>query len=236
MNRTKLLVSLSFLMGSAAYASTLVPVAPCVPGTLTSYIALASTGCSVGPTTLVFRDFSLSLVSASGGALPVGPASIIVSPIISGQKFGLNYASAGFNVTPGQFIQYLLSYTIDDPPIIHGFEMNMFDPPTPPGMSSITSVECFGAAFIGSICPTSTITQMVSDNGITPSLTDVQLFAPFSIVGDRSTITLDAHLGGTADIISFTQLAIVVPEPATAWFAGAGLVLLFTVRRRARER
>jgi hypothetical protein len=231
MNPTKLLAGMSFIMCSAAYASTITPVAPCLPGTLANYIALGATGCSVGPTTLVFSDFSFGLVSASGGAVPIGAADIAVTPVISAQKFGLNYASSGFKVTAGQFIQYLLSYTIDDPPIIHGFELDMFDPPTPPGMASITNVGCLGAAFSGSTCPTSTITQMVSDNGITASLTDIKTFGPVTILGDRSTITLDAHLGGTADITSFTELAI-IPEPATAWCAGAGLLLLFSVRRR----
>jgi hypothetical protein len=228
---TKLLASVGFVICSAAYANTITPVAACVSGTLASYIALGATGCSVGPTTLVFSDFSFGLVSASGGAVAVGAAGITVTPVISPQKFGLNYASSGFNVTAGQFIQYLLSYTIDDPPIIHGFELDMFDPPTPPGMASITSVGCLGAAFSGSTCPTSTVTQMVSDNGITASLTDIKNFGPVSILGNRSTITLDAHLGGTADITGFTEFAA-IPEPATAWFAGAGLLLLFAVRRR----
>lgn len=223
MNTTKLLVGAGFLLCSSAYAAPM-----CATDTLANYIGLGSGGCMVGPI-LRFKDFSFSVLSSSGGADPISAGGITVSPVISGPKFGLTFASAGFTIIAGRSIQYLVGYTIDEPPIIHGFELDLADPPTPPGISSITSVQCLGAAFSGSTCPASTITQTTSDNGVTASLTDIKLFAPVGILGDRTTITLDAHLGGKADITSFTELAI-VPEPAAASLAGAGM-LLFCVAR-----
>ena len=143
-------------------------------------------------------------------------------------RFGLTYSSSGFSVTSGQSIQYLLTYTIDPPPpIIHGFDMSFdVDGPTAPGMDTITSVECLNSAFTGAVCPTSTVTQTVFDNGITFSRDSYAPFPGyFTTMGDRTTITLDASTGGTANFTSLSETAV-TPEPASGLLAGLTLVLL----------
>jgi hypothetical protein len=214
----------------------LAPIAgagPCGIGTLASYIALGSGGCSVG--TLAFTDFAFSTISSSGGAVAVTSTGITVTPVILGAKAGLNYASAGFSVTAGQSIQYLLAYTIDDPPIIHGFELEMFtDPPVFPGIAQIDSLSCVGAAFLGTSCSGTTRLNSVFDNGASASHLDTEFFgSPAITVGNRTTITLDATSGGSANFESFNELAI-VPEPESFWLISSSLLLLLWPRRAPR--
>jgi hypothetical protein len=204
----------------------------CTADTLANYIALGSGGCNVGA--LTFMDFAFSTVSSSGGPIAVTAADITVTPVIAGNRAGLNYASAGFSVTAGQSIQYLLAYTIDDPPIIHGFELEMFtNSPVFPGLAQIDSVECVGAAFVGMVCGGTTTLNSVFDNGVSVSHKDVKFFAGTVIVGDRTTITLDATGGGSANFASFNGLAI-VPEPGPFWLTAGSVLLLLWTRRTLR--
>ena len=205
---------------------------PCGIGTLASYIALGSAGCTVG--SLAFTDFAFSTVSSSGGAVAVTAAGITVTPVIVGAKAGLNYASAGFGVTAGQSIQYLLAYAIDDPPIIHGFELEMFtDSPVFPGIAQIDSLQCVGAVFLGTSCPGTTVLNSVFDNGATVSHLDTEFFGPAITVGNRTTITLDATSGGSANFESFNGLAI-VPEPGSFWLIAGSFLLLLLSRHGLR--
>ncbi|HEX3682819.1 MAG TPA: hypothetical protein VHU83_09770 [Bryobacteraceae bacterium] len=233
------LAAVTFLMCSCLMCSTVVasPL-PCVTGTLAGYIALGSTGCTVGPA-LIFNNFSFAVLSSSGGAVALTPPAIAVDPQIGpGAEYGLNYASSGFSVSAGQSIQYLLSYTIDPPPIIRGFKLNLFtDPPVFPGFAEISSTECLGAAFSGSSCSGVPLVQDVFSNGVVSSLQSVQAFSPVGILGDRTTITLNAASGGSSSFTSFTESTI-SPEPRSALLLAAALAALligaglrrFTVR------
>ena len=53
----------------------------------------------------------------------------------------------------------------------------------------------------------------MSDNGITAVLNGVMILAPVQIVGELTTITLDAHLGGSASFTNFQENALLAPEP-----------------------
>jgi hypothetical protein len=211
--------------GLAFVCAALMADTVCVSGTLASYEALGATGCSVGP--INFFNFGFATAAMSGGAVPVDATEITVSPVTAPDSYGLNYASTGFQVSTGQFIQYLLTYTSDpQPPIIHGFAMQMFvDGPVFPGEATVASEECLGFAFSGATCAGSTVSQSVFDNGITSSLTSVQSFPPVDTLGDRTTITLDASSGGSAEFTSFSE-SVLTPEPAPGPLVGAALFVL----------
>jgi hypothetical protein len=218
------LLSLGFF-GSAAVADV-----ACATDTLANYEALGPGGCTVKG--LPFMGFSFSTVAVSGGAVAVDASQVSVSPVDPVVQAGLNFASNGFSVTAGQFAQYQLAFSADDPPIIHGWDLQLFDPVTFPAVIIITSEECLGAAFLGSACPTGlTVTNTAFDNGITSVLTDTQFFPASRIVGELTTITLDATNGGSASFTSFTELAVLVPEPSTVLLTASSLLLLFLVRR-----
>jgi len=66
----------------------------------------------------------------------------------------------------------------------------------------------------------------VFDNGITFSRDSYAPFPGyFTTMGDRTTITLDASTGGTANFTSLSETAV-TPEPASGLLAGLTLVLL----------
>jgi len=217
-----------FLLPAAAWAD-----APCVTDTLANYEALGAVGCSIKG--LPFSNFAFTTVFASGGAVPVSAAQITVSPVDPAVAAGLNFASGGFSVAPGQAVKYQLEEEVDDPPIIHGWALKLFDPVTFPATITITSEECLGAAFVGLMCPTlSVVTNTVYDNGISAVLEDDEFFAPVGTVGELTTITLDASGGGSASFTSFTESAILLtPEPSSAVLLTPCIaLLLFLARRR----
>jgi hypothetical protein len=213
----------------AAHASPM-----CALGTLATYEALApgpAGGCTVGP--LTFHDFGFAVVTSTGGALAVTAAGTTVTPVSGPANFGLQYSSGGFSVTAGQSIQYLLTYTVDpEPPIIHGFGVLFdVDGPTPPGSDTISSLECQDSAFTGTTCPTSTVLQTVFDNGVTFSHDSILVFgSPLMTLGDRTTITLDATSGGTANFTSLTE-TVFTPEPSLGLLVTALGFLMIGLRR-----
>ncbi len=203
----------------------------CPTQSLTDYEALGPGGCTVKG--LPFSGFNFTTLSLTGGAKAVDPMNITVTPIDPDISAGLNFASDGFSVDSGQSADYQLSYSVDDPPIIHGWDLELDDPINFPAFVEITSVECLGAAFIGTTCPTGlTITATVSDNGIISVPSDIVSFGAVRTVGVLTTITLDATAGGSASFTSFGENAIVAPEPWSVLLTGSILPLLLLKRRR----
>lgn len=199
--------------------------ASCGTTTLDAYIALGATGCTVDGFT--FGGFSFGVISSSGGAAAVAANDVLVTPIVTNDELGLTFSSNGFSVSAGQKIQYLLAYTAGDPPIIHGARAAMTtDPPVFPGIASITDEECLGAQFSGSICPSSTASETVFSNGITSMLDSEQFFPPTGLIGDMTTITLDASSGGSAEFLSLSE-TVLTPEPRSALLMAAGAAILF---------
>jgi hypothetical protein len=210
---------LPVLFGQAALAA---PV--CVTANLADYETTASP-CTIK--VLTFESFNFKTVFATGRVVPVAASQITVAPVDPSSLAGLHYSSSGFSVSAAQSVQYQLKYVVRDPPIIHGYQLKLVDPVTPPAFITITSEECLGAAFVGITCPTSsTVTNTVSDNGITAVLNDVVFFPPVHIIGELTTITLDAHLGGSASFTSFEEDALLAPEPQSFALVAFGVALL----------
>jgi hypothetical protein len=220
------------LLGCAPVFAT-----PCPTAALSVYEGFGATGCTVGLFT--FHDFNFILGAPSiGSPVALTAVDINVSPVTTPTEFGLNYASGGFSVATGQKITYLLTYTIDPPPpIIWGFDLSFdADPPVFPGIATITSLECPGAPFTGPTCPSPTVTNTVSDNGTSASHlhTDIQQIpGATNILGDRTTIVLDATAGGSAEFLNFTE-SVVTPEPGTLVLTALASALLWNRRRRPR--
>lgn len=220
-----------------ASVATAAPIAltdtPCATNTLSTYEALGPTGCTVNGERV--SDFAFSALSASGGAIPVTARQVTVTPTTPPCEACLTFASPGFSVSAGQSVQYLLAHKIDDPPIIHGWTLVLKDPVMPSAFITITSEECLGATFFGGVCPTGmVVTNTVFDNGITAVLSDTKFFSPQAIIGVQTTITLDASGGGSASFSSFTECALLTPEPASFALTTSALLLLLPTWRRRR--
>src|SRR5262245_53368908 len=95
-----------------ASADTISPLPPdCVASTLSSYIALGGTGCSLGH--VVFFDFAFSVAASGGGITPVSPSEITVTPTMIDEHYSFNFSSTRFAASGSQFAMYLLAYTVD---------------------------------------------------------------------------------------------------------------------------
>jgi hypothetical protein len=222
-----------------AGVALLAPVAlatPCSTTTLDNYIALGLTGCDLG--SLNLNNFSFSVLSASGGADPIPPSAITVTPTFT-DKFKLNFASAGFSVVGAQAIQYLIAYTIDPPPpVLPDMELEMFAfSPVFPGFAQVTADLCVGNPFAGSVCnpPGTPHTLVVNHNGIVFNSTAAVAFPPTFIVGVRDTIELDAN-GASSNFSSFENRSTLVPEPGTLLLISATALILLPRRLRLKPR
>jgi hypothetical protein len=214
-------VFFAFLMSGACLWSA--PV--CISGnSLASYEAL-STGCTVGP--LVAKDFTFSVLSFGGGAIPIAAADIEITTEPTAPNFGLSFSafgSPGFSVTGAQFVTYLIGYTLDPSGDIRSAS-DVLDP----GQADIMTDLCVGAAFVGSTCSATPLSLHVSE-GATTQLTDSIQFASVAVLGIRDNISLDAN-GGSASFTSLSSTSM-VPEPAYGPWVAASLLALAGLRRR----
>jgi hypothetical protein len=221
-------------------------VAPCITGSLESYEALANAGCSIGP--LMFRNFDFSVISSSGGAVPITASDLILTPAdMPPTLFGFTFAPSSpgeLSVIFPQAIEYSLTYDVDYPPIIVGGQGDLHDPSMLPGFSSVsetltpmqqaTALPLFPQGCGGphyKLPPP--ITIQIASNGV---LTDSARFANLVCTyTDTTTITLNASAGvsATADILSFAQKTINTPEPSYGLPIGLGACLLLISRRVA---
>jgi len=83
-------VILSFLLALAAPAAF---ATPCALGLLSTYEALGSAGCDLGPFTV--KDFNYTLIASS---VTIADTDITVTPIFGASSFGLTFSSSKFDV------------------------------------------------------------------------------------------------------------------------------------------
>src|SRR5262249_763713 len=83
-----------------------------------------------------------------------------------------------------------------------------------------------GAFFMGAICPAPATLKSVNvfDMGTTAQLTGSTVIDQGLLLGVRNDIALNAN-GASADFNSFTNTAILVPEPRAWLLAGFGLLV-----------
>jgi hypothetical protein len=221
-------------MARPASADTISPLpSDCVAGTLSSYIALGGTGCSLGH--VVFFDFAFSVVASGGGITPVSPSAITVTPTVISEHYNFNFSSTQFAASGSQFAMYLLAYTVDPHPIITFADELQEQSPIFPGLVSITTDLCLNAPFTPS-CLGNPAAVTVFDNGISAQLSDLVVFPsipPSNVLGVRNNIAIQAN-GSSADFSSFTNSVGFVPEPADTLLTGSGLIGLLWCFRRLR--
>ena len=134
MKRACLITAIWGLLPTAAFA------APCVPGSLASYVLLGGGGCNIGSALF----FGFADLGAQGGATPI-PDPILVNPVTAGGpglRFDVN-SSAG----PGQIFERVIGYSLSGPGFVGGQVALGGNTVSVDG--AVTAVEkvCLGAAF-----------------------------------------------------------------------------------------
>jgi hypothetical protein len=186
--KSAILAALFLLTSVASFAAP----SPCVPGTLASYIALGSTGCTFEGS--VFANFAYLLPPAP--VVGVTPDQIMVTPvpgpIIAGFFLGLNF-SANWTAGPGELLHAVIDYTVTPPPPVST-------------ISSGTITLYLGTAQISGITGSVNVTQEtnVGDLSVYESCTEVctlkatdQLsFAPIKPLQVTNVLTLNGGSGG----------------------------------------
>jgi hypothetical protein len=224
------------LLFAAASLSTAMAT-PCATGTIASYVAAAGSGCDLGA--LIYKDFSFSVVSSSGGAVAALDTEVFVSPTLVGADAGIGITSNKFSVPTGGSITYKIGYLIDPPPIIGGQSLEM---------SALDGLGGSNGVFIDQFfCPGDTIVdqftcsadvqpkhQQVFFDNSTSQLTTSQTFANTNMVGVLLFITIDGTDGATGFAGVSSGTGVDAPEPLSMALTGSGLLGLLLAARRFR--
>lgn len=216
-----------FLFGSTLYA------APCVSGTLQSYINLGVPGCSVGGV-----DYSaFTLVPGQNGATQISPGSITITP--GGTQFqtmlllGLNQTA-----TSGMLLETI--FRVRAAGQLTGASVSL-GTPTVTGDGAITGIldACAGGNFAGtspSGCPTTAKSAVAFATAAGPNqLSDSVSFAPSRFFDIFFDVSIDGGTSGRASLTSATLGVNSVPEPSAMLFVAAGIGVIGLLRLRIKS-
>jgi hypothetical protein len=212
---------LRLLVFSALSGAWITPASalPCLPGTLSDYVALGAGGCSIGST--AFADFAVE--PFPGFAVDLDPGTILLTPITGG--FALS-ADEAVVAGPGDFFGLRFLFHVEDPDGLDGGTIRLGESRVEPDgvNTAVLDAGAFGTAIafdVGDGLPE----LVASFDGFS---TFFDVFVEFGI---------DAGIGGTAslgpDLGSVTfDVPVGVPEPPALLLWVLGLIAL---KRRIRS-
>lgn len=226
-----LLLALQYFFGADALASQ------CTTSTLSSYVSLGSTGCTIGDVT--FSDFGLLQQPTNSvlfTAISVIPVALGMTTV--GLDFGVDASASS-----GMLFEDLISYRVSGPSL-KGASLNFSGSATDPdGNGAVTVVEnlCIGGLFTGAD-GVSGCDGMPQNLGVVNSFNvadspDSLVFMPVASLGVVTDIAIDGGAGGFASLGSASNRfqvvgndLVPVPEPAAYLLVMAGLLGLYGAR------
>ena len=202
--------------------------APCLPGSLTDYIALGSTGCELGHTTV--SDFASVAILAGTEILP-SAVSVTPVPGAIALDFGLDESAAAGDLLSRAF-RFLVSGS--------SFSKNRLSlsGASATGDGNVTGLEikCVGGTFTSpdpSGCTGTEVALIVARDAGGLVSPDVERFGPSSFFDVFVELTVDGGIAGSASLDGAVRSTF-VPEPSLLLVLGSGLCAALARRRRLR--
>ena len=193
---------------------------------------LLQKGATIQSGDLLFYDFHSYASSGRGGAAGVDQSNLFVTSYfnVQDQEYGIEFASTGFRVGPGQSQDTRFSFfvrSLDSGTLLNGNTLTMEG--TAPGTGYTAVIEDV---------LTADRTRLVAQKLVFISGNTESLYSHRDFSEDLSAalITKDILLSGngnSAQVDSFTQSFSTVPEPLTASATVLGLLALAGYIRRA---
>jgi len=200
----------------------------CVPGTLASYIALGSTGCTIGTNTL--SDFGIP-DGTTAGATEISPSAISLSG--SGGSFHPTLtATVNASASAGNLLEAIFTYQISGS--FYTAETISLSQSSESGDGAVTDIQnyCAGGFFFGEGCsgtPGSLLTLDGFQNQDSVSSLGQQFV---SVIDD---LTIDGGLAGSASGGKVVDMFTAIPEPSTLFFVGMVLISFAAVKTRRKR-
>lgn len=197
--------------------------------TLSDFLALGSSTCSVGP--LIFGNFQFSASATSGAPLALpGNLTVFTSWDPSSQLATLQLQGfTPYSVSDLQSALYRFQFAVDPAPILEGEDVTI-DPP----FGVVSGEQLFCTNSFLSDCPQQSLRRGVFGIG-TPF--SVRFSPPLALLDLDTRITLNPGLNtasGLDGLVFDFHVADPIPEPGTWMLVGAGLAVATAFRKRRR--
>ncbi len=211
----KYVLSSLFLLAGLVSQS---PAATCTAGSLASYIALGSAGCTVGNNTLA----NFMIVPGSNGATAISPTAIGITPL--GGSLDPGISTTVQQSAAGNIFEAIFSYRISGSR--YQSETYTLSGSSETGSGAVTGLQnnCAGGTF-----DSSGVSGCSGVSGTLLTLDGVQnrdfgTFALPSFLNITDDLTIDGT-GGTASAGTLTDQFNAVPEPASGTLSAIALFL-----------
>ena len=217
--------TLSLVPAVLTFAASGLAASVCTTGTLASYIALGSSGCTVGTNT--FSDFQILKGSAFASAIPA--AEVGLTPLGASNDPGL-IVGISAQAAAGTVLELIFTYRVTGN--LYTGSSNMLTDSSEAGDGAVSNIQnyCLDGAF-----GPDGVSGCTGRNGNLLTLdsvqnTDSRTFGPGTPLSITDDFTIDGGLAGSASAGSITDRFSAIPEPFNLLLAFIGLLFVAIVR------